>query len=98
MRGKGRAQVENGVADQLARAVEGDVTAAVCFIDGDAALGEGFVRGDDVFAMRVAAQREQRLVLEQEQRVADALLFAQLDEHLLQFERGRIIDLAELKE
>ena len=37
------AQVEDGVAHQLARAVIGDIAAAVDFMKGDAAAGEQFV-------------------------------------------------------
>ena len=49
------AQIEDGIADDLAGAVEGDVAAAVAFEELDAALGKEFGRSDYVCGFRVAA-------------------------------------------
>ena len=49
------AQVEDGIADDLARAVESDVAAAVALEKLDAALGEEFGRCDYVRRFRIAA-------------------------------------------
>ena len=49
------AQVEDGIADDLAGAVEGDVAAAVAFEELDAATGEEFGGGDYVGGLGVAA-------------------------------------------
>ena len=70
------AQVEDGIADDLAGAVEGDVAAAVAFEEFDAALGEEFGGGDYVGGFGVSAQRDDGSVFEQEQDVADLFFFA----------------------
>ena len=49
------AEVEDGVANNLAGAVEGDVAAAGAFEEFDAALGEEFGGGDYVGGFGVAA-------------------------------------------
>ena len=90
------AQVEDGVADDLAGSVEGDVASAVAFEKLDAALGEEFGRSDHVGGFRVAAQGDDRRVFEQQQDVADLLFFAQCDELLLQAQAGGVVDGAEL--
>ncbi len=45
------AEVEDGVADELAGAVVGDVSAAIDLVDLDSAIGEEFVAGEDVGAV-----------------------------------------------
>jgi hypothetical protein len=60
------AQVEDGVADELAGAVVGDVAAAVDLVDADAFAGEHFIGGEDVGAAGVAAQGEDGRVFEQQ--------------------------------
>ena len=64
--GKIAAQVEDGVADELAGAVIRDVAAAVDLVDLDALLREEFVAGKDVGAGAVAAEREDGWMLEEE--------------------------------
>src|ERR1039458_10902297 len=49
------AQVEDGVADQLAGTVIGDIAAAVDLVELDAARSEELIAGDDVGAGGVAA-------------------------------------------
>ena len=90
------AQVEDGIADDLAGAVEGDVAAAVAFEELNAALGKEFGRGDYVRGFGVAAERDDGRVFEQEQDVADFFFFAQGDELLLQAQAGGVVDGAEL--
>src|SRR5579883_1567476 len=80
------AQVEDGVADELAGSVVGDVAAAVDLMDFDAAIGKEFVAGEDVGAGGVASQGEYGWVFEQEEGVADAVFVARLDELLLDVE------------
>jgi hypothetical protein len=46
--GEVAAEVEDGIADELAGAVVGDVAAAVDLVDGDAFAGEEVVGGEDV--------------------------------------------------
>ena len=92
------AQIEDRIADDLAGAMESDVAAAVAFEEFDAALGEEFGRRDYIGGFGVAAERDDRLVFEQEQDVADLFFFAQSDQLLLQAKAGRVVDSAELDE
>ncbi len=78
------AQIEDGVADELAGAVIGDVAAAVDLVEGDAARGRATRRRREVGAVGVAAEGEHGRVLEQQQHVADAALRAQRDQFFLQ--------------
>jgi hypothetical protein len=89
-------QVEDGVADELAGAVEGDVTTAVAFEKFHAALGEEFRRSNHVGSFRVAAESDHRRVFEQEQNVADLLLFTQVNELPLQAQAGGVVNGSEL--
>ena len=77
------AQIEDGVADELAGTVIGDVAAAVDLVEGNAARSEQLVGGENIGAVGVAPQREHGRMLEQQQRVADAFLLAQRDQLLL---------------
>ena len=81
------AQVEDGVADELAGAVIGDVAAAIDLVKRDAALGEQFVGGEDVGAVGVAAEGQDRRMLEQEQHIFDAALVAQVGDLCLEAQR-----------
>ena len=92
------AQVEDGIADDLSGAVKGDIAAAVAFEQLDAALGKEFGRSDYVCGFRVAAERDDRRVFEQEQDIADLFFFAQRDQLLLQAQAGGVVDGAELDE
>jgi hypothetical protein len=60
----------------------GDVAAATRFHQVDAAHRAFAVREQDVRALGRAAERDDRLVLEQEQRVGSATVVARLDERL----------------
>jgi len=65
------AEIEDGVADELAGAVVGDVPAAVDFVKGDTAAQEELIGGEDVGAAGVAAEGENRGVFEEEEGVLD---------------------------
>lgn len=90
------AEVEDGVADDLARAVKGDVSAAVAFEKLDAALLQQIGRADHIRSLGVAAERDNRRVLEQKEDVADLVVFAEGDELLLQAKAGWVVDGVEL--
>src|SRR5258708_29357849 len=92
------AEVEDGVADELPGAVEGDVAAAVAFEDLDSAQSQLVGRQQDVGRLRVASQGDDRRVLEQEQHVADASGFAEFDQFLLDAQSGSVVDAAELED
>jgi len=92
------AQIEDGIADDLAGAMERDVAAAVALEEFDAALGEEFGGCDYVRSFGVAAQRDYWLVFEQKQDIADFLFFAQSDELLLQAKACGVVDGAELED
>ena len=91
------AQIEDGVADELAGAVIGDVAAAIDLVQGDAAAGQQLVGGENVGAAGVAAQREHGRVLEQQKHVADAALLAQSDQLFLQAQRFGVVHAAEIE-
>ena len=92
------AQIDDGIADELAGAVVGDIAAAIDLVQLHAALCEQFVAGEDIGAMRVAAKREHRRMLQQQQRVADEVLLARSDDLLLDGEAFRVGDAAEMEE
>jgi hypothetical protein len=91
-------EVEDGVADELAGAVVGDVAAAVDLVDGDAFAGEKVVGGEDVGAGGVAAEGEDRGVFEEDEGVADEAGFAGGDDFGLDAEAFEVGDAAELEE
>ena len=61
----------------------GHVAAAVDLVQLHAALRKQLIAGEDVRAVSIAAQREHRRMLEQQQRVADQVLLARGDDLLL---------------
>jgi hypothetical protein len=67
-------QIQDGVADDLARPVVGDVAAAPCFVNLDTARGEEVAAGEDVGASAIAfdAERQDVRMLDEEQDVFDA--------------------------
>src|SRR5581483_2758577 len=65
------AEIEDGVADELSGAVEGDVAAAITFDQLDALLREEVGRGDDVFLFRIAAEGDDGGVFEKEEGVVN---------------------------
>ena len=80
------AEVEDGVDDELAGAVVGDIAAAVGVDELDARLREELFGGEEVFAMTVAAHGDDVRVFEEEKLVRDEAGFALGHEFLLQGE------------
>ncbi len=91
------AEIEDGVADELAGAVIGDVAATVDLVEGYAAAGKELVGGEDVGAAGVTAEGENGRMLEQEQDVFDAALEAEVNELRLQPEACVIRHAAEIE-
>jgi hypothetical protein len=74
------AEVEDRVADQLAGAMIGDVSAAVDFVESDATACQKRVGGQNVGAVGVAAKSKNRRVFEEEQGIVNAALEAEFDQ------------------
>ena len=91
------AQVEDGIADELAGAVVGDVATTIDFVEGDAAAREELIGCEDVGAVCIAAEGEHRRVFEEQQNVADAALLAEFDQLRLEKERFAVVDAAEIE-
>ena len=96
--GQVAAEIEDGVADELAGAVVGDVAAAVDLVDFYGFLGELVVRGEDVGAGGVAAEGEDGWVLKEDEGVADEAGFSGGDNLGLQAETFGVGDAAEMEE
>ncbi len=92
------AEIEDGVADELAGAVVGDVAATIDLVDLDAAACEQFVTGEDVGAGGIAAEGENGWMLEKDERVPDGTGFACRDEFGLDVQAFGVRGAAELKE
>ena len=92
-----RFEIEDGVPDELAGAVVGDVAAAARLVHGDAGVHERAGGRYDIglLAACLHAQRDDGRMLEQKERVADATGAAVFDELLLQMEAGVVVDPAE---
>ncbi len=65
------AEIENGIADELAGTMEGDIAAAVALRQLDAARGQGGAAEQHVFGVGVAAERDHGGMLEQQQGVGN---------------------------
>jgi hypothetical protein len=90
------AQVEDGISDDLPGAVESDVATAVAFEEFDTAPGKEFGRSDYVRRFRVAPQRDDGRVFQQQKDVADLFFFAQVHKLSLQVQAGGVVNSAEL--
>ncbi len=77
-------QIEDGVADELPGAVVGHVAAAPGLHPGDAARRQRLRVEEHVGRIRGAAQGDHRLVLDEEDHVADGAPAARLHQALLQ--------------
>ena len=88
-------EVDDRVADELAGAVVGDVAAAAGLVDFEAARAEELGRHEHVIDLGGATQREDRLVLEQEQRVRDLAALPRGLQALLELVRGPVGDATE---
>jgi len=92
------AQVEDRIAHKLPRTVIGHIAAAVDLVNFNALLREQFVRRKDVGARAVAAQRQHRRMLHQQQRVADSTGLARSHNLILNAQAFRIGNAPELEE
>ena len=92
------AQIDDGVADELAGAVVGHVAAAVDLVQLDAAGGEELIAGEDVGAGRVAAEGDDGRMLQQQQRVADEACLARGNHAGLDGEAFGVRNAAEMEE
>src|SRR5207253_3792052 len=90
-----RLQVHDRVPDDLPRAVIGDVPAAVRLEQFEAAGCEHLRRPEDVLGLRSASQRDDRRMLEQQQRIGHEALRARLHQKLLHGEPVLVFDAAE---
>ena len=98
MFGQVAAKIEDGIADELAGAVIGDLAAAVGLVDLDALASEQFIAGEDVRARGVAAERENGRMLHEEQRVADSAGLARGDDLVLKAQTFGVGNAAELEQ
>src|SRR5207253_4868078 len=84
------AQLDDGIGDQLARAVEGDVAAAIDAQEGRAQLAQPLWAGDQVRGVPAAADGVDREMLQQQQAVTDAPLSALSGKLVLQLPGGLV--------
>jgi hypothetical protein len=91
------AEVKDGVADELAGTVVGDVAAAVDVVEGDTTAREQFIGGQDVGAIGVAAKGENGGVLEEEEDVFNTALEAEVDQLGLEAKAFVVGDAAEIE-
>jgi hypothetical protein len=89
-------EVENRVADQLARPMVGDVAATIDVKYLGAARGEELSGNQHILGPGVAPQRVDVRVLEEEKRVGNVPSFALCNFRFLQFEPVGVIHRAEL--
>ncbi len=92
------AEVEDGVSDELAGPVIGDISAAVDLVDLGAAAGQQFVAGKNVGAGCIATQGEHGRVFQQDERIANGAGFPRSDNFSLYPQTFCVGDAAELKE
>ncbi len=91
-------KIEDGIADDLSRTVESNVSAAIAFVKLYAALGQEFGRCNHIGSLRIAPESNDGGVLQQQQHIADLLRFSQLNQLLLQAQTGGVVNGAELDE
>ena len=86
---------DDGIGDQLTRAVVGDLAAALDPLDLDASSLELLGRRQDVRRVGVLAEGQDCRVFEQQQLVADAGVGSVIDEPLLERVRLAVVDATE---
>ena len=96
--GKIAAEIEDGIADELAGAVIGDVSAALGLVNFNVFVGELRIGSEDVGAGGIASKREDGRVLKQQKRVRDEAGFARGDDFGLEAQAFRVADATEMKE
>jgi hypothetical protein len=77
-------EIKDGVTDNLAGTVEGDVSSAVAFEEFDSTSLQEVGGGRYVRGIRVAAQRDYRGVFQQDEDIADLFFLPESDQLLLQ--------------
>jgi len=92
-----RPEIEDGITDELSRAVESYISATVAFKKLHTALGKLRGRGNYIRGFRVPSERDDWGVLKQKEYVTDAAVLAKLDQLLLQTESGGVIEGPELE-
>jgi hypothetical protein len=92
------AKIEYRIPNQLSRAVESNIAAAVAFEHLHAAEGQLFRGQQNVAGIRVASEGDDRRVLKQKKHISDAPSFTQSNELLLDAHSSGIIEAAEIKE
>jgi hypothetical protein len=91
------AEIEDGVADELAGAVIGDLAAAIGLVDLDTFTCEQLVARENVRSCGIAAEREDGSMFHQEQRVADRSDLACGDDLVLKAQAFGVWNAAELE-
>ena len=79
-------EIEDGVTDDLAGPMIGDIAAAVRFPEFDAFLAQDVFRREQIFRTGVATERKHVGVLAEEQNIVNGAGFARCDEALLESE------------
>jgi hypothetical protein len=92
------AQVEDGVADELSRAMVGDIATAIDLVQGYAAGGEEGIGGEDIGAFGVAAQGEDGRVFEEKQHILKATGYDVRGDLGLEAEGFVVVDAAEIED
>src|SRR5207237_10357082 len=77
------AEVEDGVADELAGAVIGDVAAARRFEKADTLRAKDVAAGEQMIEFAAAAEGDDRRMYEQEKLVGELLVLTQSYDHML---------------
>src|SRR5579884_3852915 len=90
------AEIEDGVTDDLAGAMIGDVAAAIGVMELDAGALENLGRREEICKMAVPAQRDDMGVLDDEERVGDFAALARVDELFLDGEGFGVGDIAQV--
>ena len=85
------AQIENGIAHQLPRAVIGHISATIALINLDPFALQMSRRGEDVAAIGVSAQRDHGRMFQQQENIRDLAGVAQVYESTLELKSGSVV-------
>ena len=77
-------KIQDGIADDLARAVVGDVSAAIGGVEFDVFLAKDMFGSEEISAVSVAAERDNVGMFAKEKDVVDSVGFSRGDKALLQ--------------
>jgi hypothetical protein len=89
-------QIKDGISDQLSGTVERHISPAVALKHFHAAFRQFLLRNQDIGCSGIAAQRDHRRVLKEQEDIPDAAFFPHFYESLLQTQAGCVVDEAEL--